>query len=499
MTPARETLRTAYDAVIEEIDSSRPSRQLTNAFYSKVGDAIFDACYRAIEHSEVFRGGGKVAPRLHVVSAPMGTGKTTFTVAFITALVRLGDRDPNAPHGCLFLVDQMVKADEMHRELSALLPGKVAVWTNDHDVKCTKPTKVLDPSRRYHVDDLEHHAVAIVTHAFYKASRGHKALNVLHEGVSVPRALTVIDEQPNDVAIFDVTLEDAASVLKAVQQDEHKGDVVAPYMHTLVKFMADKTLGSGSLEKPSDDPTAWDSTASSLAWFITTTAQDYVKGRQSSIHGLEAVFGYARAMASGYGFIARNGGDVPHFVGYHNKLELRPGMVLLDATADIDGITQLCPWRAYTKVPQANYSNLSIVHVKSCTKQRLSKFLGFAKNRLNFVDWMKETIVANTEPGQRALVVCSKSLFDNRNVPDWPERDQRFERPDVYLREYGWELEGRKLCATRLLSLLEAPLPLSPGKTTNLSRVLCASRRRRSGFGFYSLITSRRRLHREVR
>jgi hypothetical protein len=45
-------------------------------------------------------------------------------------------------------------------------------------------------------------------------------------------------------------------------------------------------------------------------------------------------------------------------------------------------------------------------------------------------------------------VVCMKSLIDNHNVPDWPERDKRFEKPEGFLREYGWELEGRKLCAT---------------------------------------------------
>jgi hypothetical protein len=449
MIPARETLRAAYDAVIEQIDSSRSSRQLTNAFYSKIGNAVFDACYRALEHSEASsKEGAKIATRLHVVSAPMGTGKTTFSEAFITGFVRLADGDPATALGCLLLVDQMAKADEMHRELSALLPNKVAVWTSDHDVNCTKPTKVLNPSARFHVDDLERYPVAIVTHSFYKASRGHKALNVLQGSENVPRALIVVDEQPDDVAIFDITLEDATSVLKAVQQDQRKGDVVAPYMHTLVTFMADKALGKGSLEKPSDDIAAWERAASGLAWFTTTAARDYVKARRAKVQGLEAVFGYARAMASGYGFIARYDADVPHFVGYHNKLQIRPGMVLLDATADIDGVRQLCPWRMHTDLPPVSYANLSIVHVRSCTTQRLSKFLKLAKSRHEYVDWIKQTILANTEAGQRALVVCNKALFDNRNVPDWSERDQRFDRPDVYLRDYGWELEGRKLCAT---------------------------------------------------
>ena len=59
MIPTWEALRAAYDAVIQQIDSSRSSRQLTNAFYSKVGDAVFDACYRAVEHSETAKAGVK--------------------------------------------------------------------------------------------------------------------------------------------------------------------------------------------------------------------------------------------------------------------------------------------------------------------------------------------------------------------------------------------------------------------------------------------------------
>jgi len=448
MIPAKEALRAAYDAVIKEIDSTRGSQQLTNAFYAKVGDAVFDACYRALEQSA--QGVVTLPPRLHVVSAPMGTGKTSFTLAFITALVRLGENDPQVRCDCVFLVEQMAKAEEMYRELSALLPGKLAVWSTDHNAAaCSKPIKVLSPAARYYVDDLEHHAVAIVTHAFYKGPRGHKARNVVHDGVSTPRALTVIDEQSDDVEIFDVTLAGVAAVLEAVKRDEEKGDAVAPHLEMLFRFMADKELGGGgSLEKPSDDPTAWRRVASALAWFTTSAALDYVKARQSSIQGLEAVFGFARAMATGYAFIVRQGGDVAHFVGYQNNLPQVPGMVLLDATADIDGVTQLCPWRSHAKVPQASYANLSIIHVKPFTAQRLSKFLKLAKNRYAYVDWMKEIIVAYTEPGQRALIVCNKALFDNRNVPDWPERDERFDQPDLYVREYGWELEGRKLCGT---------------------------------------------------
>jgi hypothetical protein len=447
MIPARETLRAAYDAVIEQINSSRGSEQLTNAFYSKIGDAIFEACYGALENSEAAKAGLKTPKALQVVSAPMGAGKTTFTLAFITAFVRLRKQDPDTPCGCVFLVEQMTKADEMYCELSALLPGKVAVWSTDHDANCNTPTKVHKPAARFHVHDLENHEVVIATHAFYKGKRGPKTRSVVVNGEAVPRALTIIDEQSEDVSIFQATLSGATDVLEAVQQDERSGDIVAPYVHALVKFMTNKALG-GSLEKPSDDPSAWADAATELAWFTTSSARDYERERKDKIAGLDAVFGFARALTTQQAFIGRYNTDASQFIGYDLHLELCPGMVLLDATADIDGITPLCRWRSHVDVPRASYANLSIIHVPCFTRQKLSTFLKHVKNRRVYVDWMKQTILVHTELGQRALVVCKKRLFDDRNVPDWPERDRRFERPEAYQQEYAWSLEGRKLCAT---------------------------------------------------
>jgi hypothetical protein len=214
----------------------------------------------------------------------------------------------------------------------------------------------------------------------------------------------------------------------------------------LVEFMTNK-LSGGNLEKPSDDLEAWTGAASELAWFSTTAARDYERDRKGDIKGVEGVFSFARSLTTTQAFVARAGSDTAHFVGYDLRLELCPGMVLLDATADIDGITALCPWRSQVNV-QASYANLSIVHVPCYTRQRLKKHFQLVKNRRAYVDWMEATILAHTEPGQRAVVVCKKELFDNRNVPHWPENDKRFKRPETYQQGYAWELEGRKLCAT---------------------------------------------------
>ena len=161
------------------------------------------------------------------------------------------------------------------------------------------------------------------------------------------------------------------------------------------------------------------------------------------------MFGLAAAAYKVCAFITRYESEVPRFVGYENNIALRPGMLLMDATADIDGVTQLCPAsRLHMEIPELSFANLEIVHVTSpYVGKNLSKILTTDKARLEYVDWMKAVILQHVKRGQRALVVCKKSLFDHRNVPDWDRRDKRFETPDLYTKHYGWELEDRKLCA----------------------------------------------------
>jgi superfamily II DNA or RNA helicase len=68
-------------------------------------------------------------PKQFVVAAPPGTGKTSHAIALMAATVRTADEDdPSKPYGCLFVVDQIKKADDMFLQINELLSGQVAVW-----------------------------------------------------------------------------------------------------------------------------------------------------------------------------------------------------------------------------------------------------------------------------------------------------------------------------------------------------------------------------------
>src|SRR6516164_2005598 len=92
-------------------------------------------------------------------------------------------------------------------------------------------------------------------------------------------------------------------------------------------------------------------------------------------------------MTIGCAFAAPSG-TIVQFVGWRSELMVRSGMILLDATADIDGVSHICPWRQHVKTPQAHYGNLDIVHVPQHTRQRLSEYLKKAANQRAYVKWM---------------------------------------------------------------------------------------------------------------
>jgi hypothetical protein len=376
-------------------------------------------------------------------------------VRFASASLRLSTADTTAPYegeapgltGCVWVVDQMHTAEEMYVTLNALLPGKVAVWTTDHDKGCKKPTKVFNPAARFIKDDLKDHAVAIVTHKMFGGKQGHKARQVMHpDGHLCPRVLTVVDEQPDEVTIYDIDMAAAERVRSFVKADDQLAVSVGPHMDTLVRFMHPRTFGGASIEKPTDDPEAWRA-AEDLQWFASSEASYFVRDHRGLMPDcLEAVFGFAKALARGYGFLARDGQGTQntHFIGYESNLITTQGTLLLDATADIDGVSQLCPWREHSELPQASYGNLKVLHVPQFTKAKLHRFFKLPSNRRAYTAWMVETIKEHMAPGQKGLVVCKQRLIDEENVPRWIEEDQHSDSDES---TYYWEIEGRRLCA----------------------------------------------------
>jgi hypothetical protein len=89
-------------------------------------------------------------PTLHVIHSGPGSGKSTAAKAFMVGLTR-DTEDHRYPIGCALLVHHVETAASAFAELSALLPGKVAVWSSEHDAN--SPIVIRQP--RFTVDELE--------------------------------------------------------------------------------------------------------------------------------------------------------------------------------------------------------------------------------------------------------------------------------------------------------------------------------------------------------
>src|SRR5215467_2252743 len=111
---------------------------------------------------------------MHVVSAPVGSGKTSAAIALVSAHVKTGEQRNGVPGTALVVVNQIKKADETYRDLVGLLGAdKVAVWTSEHDAVARDQSEKYEA--KFTKDDLQNYAVAIVTHRMFSDKNSHKA------------------------------------------------------------------------------------------------------------------------------------------------------------------------------------------------------------------------------------------------------------------------------------------------------------------------------------
>jgi hypothetical protein len=153
-------------------------------------------------------------------------------------------------------------------------------------------------------------------------------------------------------------------VVKFVQRDQRAPGELLDSLHELVQFTNRKRRHrEQGIETPADDPAGWQAAVQATSYLRSEEGAKYSRSATARKPTLEfdGVFGFASAMAEDRAFIERGNNGVINFVGYERALPRVPGMVLLDATADIDGITDICGQRKHAKTPAERYDRLEIV------------------------------------------------------------------------------------------------------------------------------------------
>lgn len=380
-----------------------PSKHRLTPFDNDVAECIFNAGSLALQDNE------QGLAQYRVVSAPTGSGKSSYAQAFIKAYLTTDDSA-----SVLYLVETIHQAEDVFYALRPLLDeDQVAVWTTAHDRNNTTEEQIQEkygiwPLDRFHIDELVNYPVVIATHKFYRRPRADKA--VVYKGQD--RKLTFIDEKVSDVTLYDVD----TGLIKTVRDqlaERHSSDVEHVTQLTRLHDHLESIWQSADSKRPYDVLPK-----NGLSWFLSNQANDRIA---SSDENTKNVFGFARSLAKGFAFLSRydQNGKGGRFVGYEMTMPLRPGSILLDATADIDGVSLIANNRKPVPVPQVDFCNLSITHIDPpFPKQtKINQIVKAAKTAEPYAKWIWETVLENTEVEEKVLVVVHKSMLDLGFLP----------------------------------------------------------------------------------
>ena len=124
--------------------------------------------------------------------------------------------------------------------------------------------------------------------------------NISHKGKLLPRILTVIDEQPNEVPTKEITLAEAEKTLEELV--EAAPDAREP-LNALLLFMGRfHDAKPNKLFRPGIE-ISYATLKKELGWFATHEATTLVKFH-SDVQGADALLTYAKALLAGTGWIA---------------------------------------------------------------------------------------------------------------------------------------------------------------------------------------------------
>ena len=433
--PSPTDLWNAYERALVEIERNR-RRQLRGdnygqkarlSFHTAFIHALSNSCSAIVANAHP-NGWGRNhppqdIPEVQVVAAGPGSGKSTAAKAFAVTVARTTEAN-GFPLGCVLLVHHVHTANVAYREIEVLLPGGVAVFTAENDAE---RGATREPA--FTADELERYPVLVTTHEFYKQIRGHKARTFTGAGIQLPRVITFIDEKVEEIQTFDATKKTVEHVCEFIQRHEDRNEALLYQLRQFHEFVMEKRYGTPDWDTPAHDPLGW-SAAERVQWFTTHEAGRYMRaqGVRGSDESFKNVFGLARSLAERRMFVQRkNGGEQgTHYVGYERAVPQVTGMVLLDASADIDGTGDLCPWRKLAQSPSERYDRLDVVHVQSIAGRSLARWLQDPVHRQHYAQHILDVVQRHVEPGQKALIVCKKALVEAKGITGWSERMPQF-------------------------------------------------------------------------
>lgn len=412
-------------------DQAEGQGRILTPFDHAVGTAVYQAVSLAMEDVHLDRR----EKAFRVVSAPTGAGKTSSAAAVIAAAFKtLPD------FTCAYVVETIRQADETGGEIARMIGERnVTVWSSGHDAAAGEEARkeimaehgaLLRPAsyRR----DLKAARVIVCTHALWKREMASGRQGGVRFCNGERRSVVFVDEHPSLVKLIEQTPGDLLKLRDTVYQE----DPEHPFVTALEEIVgraneAFKSQGQtyAPIELVSCDQADLFASPGSMRQFTDRGLTEADTAAQAA--AMEDTCRFLAAAARGCVFVSRKGRSL---VAWEVEYEPGPGHVLLDATADITGMTALMKGMEHVDVPPVNFANLDVLHIDQPKAYRyVSDVVEKARTARPYADWIRETVRANTQPGEDVLLVTHKKMLDHDYLP-------RAEDPMVPL---DWE--GRRV------------------------------------------------------
>ena len=354
--------------------------------------------------------------RTHMQAVPLGTGlgKSSSAYALIAAFA-LHDREFSAAY-VVPTIKMGVEAQEGIEEL--LGSGTTTLWSSLHKHKGVDRRKALEelgfvPTRTADKATLGAQRIIIVTHSALEDELATGKTEGILQFLGQRRSIVFIDEHPELVRQVQVTPEDVQAMHDQLQRlDADHGWLTV--MAKAVYRMSCITHGDGQRYIPAPlidaaDVCVFDNEDQVSLWEMTDSeASNSVRmGEQAR---LKQVLDFLRAATQGRTFYSRK--DCQFFAYSLHFESGYPGFVLLDATSDLAGLVMLNPSVGSVPVVPVNYERLQVFSMVMPKEfGRVKDVLKQARISGQYGQFIKESVLANTQAGDEVLVVVHKDVL----------------------------------------------------------------------------------------
>ncbi|MEO1399054.1 MAG: hypothetical protein AAFU56_09350, partial [Pseudomonadota bacterium] len=347
-----------------------------------------------------------------LVQSGTGSGKTTFCIGLIAATFAAVD-----DYSAAYVVATIDEAQAVFNALAGLLPpGRIAIHTSAHesDENAAGHSKsILDHvtangvSRR---QDLAYHRVIVCTHELWIKEGEYAADFGVRHFKGQRRSNVFVDEFPDTTTTMEIgpaDLDDLADELNRVAEYRDLSRFVRDAVITVRKQCEDgKARFRTARLLSSDDRAKLDG----IDLTCLSDARDMARLRRT----LDVL----KAAASGRCFLSRSkarksGQADGHMmlVAYSERFRPHPGLVILDATADL--APQVLAGQSFNQHsgPTISYRNLSLTHVEQPKDfDTIASRAATVETSRAYVQWIKTTVKAHTDASETTLIVVPKKV-----------------------------------------------------------------------------------------